>query len=154
MCSLYLITMPSCADCMVMCLLCLTTMGCYAYCIWPPWDSMLTLSDYHVILCSLCLTTIWYCADCMAMCLLYLTTMWYCVYCIWPPRNTVLTVYLSCDTVLTVEYMVIRVWLQHSKECNLVHFIAAVTSHHQWMCTITYCEGFIQNPPALCSAAI
>ena len=39
-------------------------------------------------------------------------------------------------------------------DCNLLHLIAASTLYHPCMCTITYCEGFVQNPPVVHSVAM
>lgn len=36
-------------------------------------------------------------------------------------------------------------WFLHSHKCNLLHLIAADVSHHQWTCSITYFEAFLQN---------
>ena len=49
-----------------------------------------------------------------------------------------------------LECAALWVWLQHSNGCNRLRFIAADLSRHPWMCTITYLESFVQNPPAFC----
>ena len=49
---------------------------------------------------------------------------------------------------------IIGVQFQHSSEQNLPHLIAADISRHQWACTITYFESFIQNPPVFHFAAM
>jgi len=37
-------------------------------------------------------------------------------------------------------------------KCNyLPHFIAAHIPHHSWTCSVTYCEGFVHNPPLILS---
>ena len=39
-------------------------------------------------------------------------------------------------------------------DCNLLRLIAASTLYHPCMCTVTYCEGFVQNPPVVRSVAM
>ena len=61
----------------------------------------------------------------------------------WPPFGTVLT-----DGIHD-EFTMILVWFQRSGDRNLLNLIAANTSCNQWLCPLTYFEGFVQNLPAL-----